>query len=85
MKWWSDNQSINNYFKWPDEESSFRWFIPWMVTAFMIKKDDKYKIRHLILIVLIDSGQIQNITAYVFVSLEYWFFFIFYVSTNPIL
>lgn len=85
MKWWSDNQSINNYFKWPDEESSFRWFIPWMVTASMIKKDDKYKIRHLILIVLIDSGQIQNITAYVFVSLEYWFFFILYVSTNPIL
>lgn len=43
-----------------------------MVTAFfMIKKDDKYKIRHLILIVLIDSGQIENITAYVFVSLEY--------------
>lgn len=56
-----------------------------MVTAFMIKKDDKYKIRHLILIVFIDSGQIQNITAYVFVSLEYWFFFILYVSTNPIL
>lgn len=51
----------------------------------MIKKDDKYKIRHLILIVLIDSGQIQNITAYVIVSLEYWFFFILYVSTNPIL
>lgn len=73
MKWWSDNQSINNYFKWLDEESSFRWFIPWMVTAFMIKKDDKYQIRYLILIVLIDSGQIQNITAYVFVSLEYWF------------
>lgn len=60
-------------------------FLEWWQLFFMIKKDDKYKIRHYILIVLIDSGQIQNITAYVFVSLEYWFFFIFYVSTNPIL
>lgn len=60
-------------------------FLEWWQLFFMIKKDDKYKIRHLILIVLIDSGQIQNITAYVFVSLEYWFFFILYVSTNPIL
>lgn len=58
-------------------------FLEWWQLLWLRKMT--YKIRYLILIVLIDSGQIQNITAYVFVSLEYWFFFILYVSTNPIL